>query len=81
MLRHRTDARKTTTAPGTIKSRPYIGALEMTKKAKATEPNVSQPTITVPSQQSERQHDEDNLDEALEETFPASDPIAPSHIE
>ena len=48
---------------------------------KPKEADGAQPMLAMPSQQSEGQHDEDNLDEALEETFPASDPIAPSHIE
>jgi hypothetical protein len=29
------------------------------------------------AQERRRQHENDNLDEALEETFPASDPVSP----
>jgi hypothetical protein len=31
--------------------------------------------------QDDRAHEEDQLDEALEETFPASDPIAPGDVD
>ncbi len=36
------------------------------------------PTHETPAQREERkQHESDNQDEALEETFPASDPVSP----
>lgn len=52
----------------------------MTEMPKATVPSGAEPAIDPALQIEDRQHDEDNLDEAIEETFPASDPIAPSHI-
>jgi|HubBroStandDraft_1064217.scaffolds.fasta_scaffold175907_4 hypothetical protein len=35
------------------------------------------PDPKTPPDDAEREHQEDELDEALEETFPASDPISP----
>jgi hypothetical protein len=60
---------------------PDIGGLTMSEKPKDTEPTASQPALAPALQEGDHRHDDDNLDEALEETFPASDPIAPSHIE
>lgn len=53
----------------------------MSEEPKDTEPAAPQPAIPLSAQEEGHRHDDDNLDEALEETFPASDPIAPSHIE
>lgn len=42
-----------------------------------TDPKTSEPTEDDDVVRSPEEADEDQLDEALEETFPASDPISP----
>lgn len=43
-----------------------------------TQPVDALPPDETPAQREERkQHESDNIDEALEETFPASDPVSP----